>query len=467
MLLSYGGTIGIICFLKIINEICTRKKTKNVLIKVTYKTKLIEYIKNVAFVSISAQIVILPIMAYSYKTMSLTFFITNILTSYIIGIIIIFGFILILISFPFLGIAKIVGIFYKLLIDLLLFITENTAKIPLSKIYIKVPSLWQIIVYYIFIFSIAYFYNKNGRKIFILKIFKLIHAARKNYKKVISIILSFILIFTLISICPKDLKIYFIDVGQGDSCLVITPRGKAILIDGGGSETYDVGENTLIPYLLSRKITTLDYVICSHFDTDHVRGILSVMEELKVRNAVISKQGKSSENYEKFKKIAKDKKINVVIVSKGDKLEVEKNFYFDILWPREELIQENILNNNSIVAKLNYNNFSMLFTGDIEEIAEKEIVSIYKGTNALKSTILKVGHHGSKTSSTQEFLNAIKPKIALIGVGENNTFGHPSDSVIERLENLGTKIYRTDQMGEISITVNNIGKIDIQQYVCH
>lgn len=378
-------------------------------------------------------------MAYSYKTVSLTFFVTNILTSYIIGIIIIFGFILILISFPFFKIAKIIGLFYKLLIDLLLLITQNTAKIPFSKIYIKVPSLWQIVIYYLFIFFIAYFYNKYGKKIFILKTIKLIHIARKNYKKVISIILSFILIFTLISTYPKDLKIYFIDVGQGDSCLIVTPKGKVVLIDGGGSETYNVGENTLIPYLLNRKITKLDYVICSHFDTDHVGGILTLLENIKVEKAIISKQGKDSQNYEEFKQIVKEKKIDVIIVKKGDVIEIEKNIKIDILWPREKLIQENILNNNSIVLKLNYNNFSMLFTGDIEEIAEKEIVKTYEGTKKLKSAILKVGHHGSKTSSTQEFLNAIKPKIALIGVGENNKFGHPSDSVIERLENLRYK----------------------------
>ncbi len=381
----------------------------------------------------------MPIMAYSYKTVSLTFFVTNILTSYIIGIIIIFGFILILISFPFFKIAKIIGLFYKLLIDLLLLITQNTAKIPFSKIYIKVPSLWQIVIYYLFIFFIAYFYNKYGKKIFILKTIKLIHIARKNYKKVISIILSFILIFTLISTYPKDLKIYFIDVGQGDSCLIVTPKGKVVLIDGGGSETYNVGENTLIPYLLNRKITKLDYVICSHFDTDHVGGILTLLENIKVEKAIISKQGKDSQNYEEFKQIVKEKKIDVIIVKKGDVIEIEKNIKIDILWPREKLIQENILNNNSIVLKLNYNNFSMLFTGDIEEIAEKEIVKTYEGTKKLKSAILKVGHHGSKTSSTQEFLNAIKPKIALIGVGENNKFGHPSDSVIERLENLRYK----------------------------
>ena len=107
-----------------------------------------------------------------------------------------------------------------------------------------------------------------------------------------------------------------------------------------------------------------------------------------------------------------------------------------ILWPKEKQIQENILNNNSVVTKLKYKNFGVLFTGDIEEIAEKQILQEYKESNILKSNILKVGHHGSKTSSIQEFLEAVNPNIALIGVGKNNTFGHPNSGVLERLENL-------------------------------
>lgn len=124
------------------------------------------------------------------------------------------------------------------------------------------------------------------------------------------------------------------------------------------------------------------------------------------------------------------------MLKNGDVISIEKNVSIQILWPKIEQIQENILNNNSIVAKLNYKNFSVLLTGDIEEIAEKQILEEYKNTDILKSTILKVGHHGSKTSSTQEFLEKIKPKIALIGVGKNNTFGHPNDGVLERLVNL-------------------------------
>ena len=163
-------------------------------------------------------------------------------------------------------------------------------------------------------------------------------------------------------------------------------------------------------------------------------GLLTILQELPVEKIIICKQGENSENYEKFKQITQGKKIYTV--KKGDEIIIEKNLKLQILWPKEELIKENILNNNSIVVKINYKNFSMLFTGDIEEIAEKQIVQEYKNTNLLKSTILKIGHHGSKTSSTQEFIEQIKPKIALIGVGENNTFGHPNENVISRLQNL-------------------------------
>ena len=129
------------------------------------------------------------------------------------------------------------------------------------------------------------------------------------------------------------------------------------------------------------------------------------------------------------------------MVEQGDRLKIEKDLYFDILWPsNSKLISENVLNNNSIVCKLHYKNFSCLFTGDIEEIAEKQILQEYKNNlQILNSTILKVAHHGSKTSSIQEFVDAVKPKVALIGVGKNNKFGHPNNDVIERIENIRYK----------------------------
>lgn len=225
--------------------------------------------------------------------------------------------------------------------------------------------------------------------------------------------------------------------GNGDSTLIISPYGKKVLIDGGEPD-----QNILIPYLLARKIKTIDYLIISHFDSDHVGGLLEVLKALNVKNVIISKQYENSENYQKFKQIVKVKKIKIIIVSADEpdcpkKIQIEKNLNFEFLWPNsKDLILENPLNNNSIVCKLNYINFSILFTGDIEEIAEKQILEYYKSNlKVLNSVILKVSHHGSKTSSTKEFINAVNPKIALIGVGKNNKFGHPNNEVIEKFQN--------------------------------
>lgn len=161
------------------------------------------------------------------------------------------------------------------------------------------------------------------------------------------------------------------------------------------------------------------------------------MQEIKIRNIVIGKQFEDSDNLQELLKIAKEKKSKVKIVEAREKIKIENNLYFDILWPEQEkMITENILNNNSLIAKLVYKNFSMLFTGDIEETAEKQILKDDKKSKLLKSTVLKVAHHGSKTSSIQEFLEKVKPKIALIGVGENNKFGHPNNQVLERLNKL-------------------------------
>ncbi len=160
------------------------------------------------------------------------------------------------------------------------------------------------------------------------------------------------------------------------------------------------------------------------------------MQELKVKNIIISKQGKESANYKRFLELVKEKKIRVHIAKINEKIEIEKNIKIEILWPTDTLITNNILNNNSLVMKLTYNNFTTLFTGDIEKIAEEEIINKYQKTNKLNSTIIKIAHHGSKTSSIQEFLNLVKPQIALIGVGENNNFGHPNSDVLKRIEDL-------------------------------
>ena len=152
-------------------------------------------------------------------------------------------------------------------------------------------------------------------------------------------------------------------------------------------------------------------------------------------------------------------------VVKGDNIQIDKNVKIEILWPVEKQIQENILNNNSVVFKLYYNNFSILFTGDIEKIAEEQLNNLYKDNLTLQSNVLKVAHHGSKSSTIQEFIDLVKPQISLIGVGSKNTFGHPNSEVIKRLQQVNSKVYRTDIYGEIKLKIDKNGRIKISTQI--
>lgn len=439
---SYMGTIGIIFLNKNVFNILNRNKEKR------------RKIKSIISVSISAYIFIFPLTIFHFNLFGPYFLFSNILISFIIGPTIILSFMFLILSIFNLGIIELVAMPINIFVQLLLQIS-NLSFLPFAKIYFPTPKIWQIAIFYIVIIIsnlICSIKKKKNPSAFNLRVrymlqvfkykfveFKKSHRKSVKIKIVIILLISVILRLYFIILIPNNLKINFVDVGQGDCCFIETPNNKSILIDGGGSESgsFDVGKKTLLPYLLDKGYTKIDYIIISHFDSDHVRGLLTIMKELKVDTVVISKQGESSGNYESFKQIVKEKNIKVLVVESGDAIKIEKDLYFDILWPNNsKFITENALNNNSIVCKLHYKNFSILFTGDIEEIAEKQILQEYKNNlDILNSTILKVGHHGSKTSSIQEFLESVKPQIALIGVGENNKFGHPNVEVLNRLEN--------------------------------
>ena len=427
--LSYGGTIGIIIFIKRIQE----KKSNS---------KVINYIKQMALVSIYANIIIIPIMMYHFNTVSFTFIISNIMASPILGIIVITGFLFIIASITVKPLTRLIAIFIKPILSILIKISQICSKLPFSNILVVTPYMFNVISYYAIILYCIKSKKNNKCKI------------------IICLLIVLILINFIIYIFPQKLRIFFIDVGQGDSTLIITPDKKTVLIDGGGRDSFDVGEKVLLPYLLDRRILKIDYVLISHFDTDHCGGILTIMEKVKVKNIIISEQAEHSENYERFKKLMIHKKIRLIEVKKGDKIKIGRYSEFKILFPTSRLLSENPLNNNSIVAQFNYNNFKMLFTGDIEKLAEQQILKAEKAE--IRADILKVAHHGSKTSSIPEFIKAVKPKIALIGVGKNNTFGHPNKQTIKNLENIKCRIYRTDIQGEIIIKIDQKGRMNVK-----
>ena len=240
--------------------------------------------------------------------------------------------------------------------------------------------------------------------------------------------------------------------------LITTKKGKTILVDGGEDN------NILFPYLLDKGIKNLDYVIISHFDSDHYAGIAPLIGKIKINNIIISKQSEKSIEFEEFIRIARKCKINIVTVSAGNNIIVDEDTNINTLWPNETSLKKMDLNNNSIVAKIEHKGIEILCTGDISEDVEKIIIETYP-ENVLKTDILKVAHHGSNTSSSAEFLEKVKPKISLIGVGKNNKFGHPTEEVIKNLEKVGSKIYRTDECGEISVFIDKRGRIRLKRFL--
>lgn len=186
-----------------------------------------------------------------------------------------------------------------------------------------------------------------------------------------------------------------------------------------------------------------------------VGNIPKILQTLDVRHLIIGKQFENSDNYEEFLRVAREENVEVTVVEAGQRIGIEPTLYLEVLFPdSQNVIKDNVLNNNSLVFKLVYKDFSMLFTGDIEELAEKEIIKKYSDTDILNCDVLKVAHHGSKSSSIQEILEKIIPQIAVIGVGSDNKYGHPNKDVLSRLQKIGTKIYRTDENGEITIKTN-------------
>jgi len=260
----------------------------------------------------------------------------------------------------------------------------------------------------------------------------------------------------------KPLTIYFLDVGQGDSTLVVSPSGKTALIDGGmggsGYKKKDKGKTVIIPLLKEKNIHRLDYMIMTHADFDHIGGLVYILDNTKPGSAYpleigeFLDPGQAHTTYlyqELLEAVKKRPKIKYRIAKKGEKLDLGEGITAEILSP-ERLYKD--ANNCSIVIKITDGQVSALLTGDAEIEAEKDMVKNFGA--GLKSTLLKAGHHGSAKSSSADFLNMVKPEAVVISAGENNKFRLPFKEAMERLKKTKAKIYRTDYEGTITFTTN-------------
>ena len=277
---------------------------------------------------------------------------------------------------------------------------------------------------------------------------------RKNIKNFIYFILALLICFNILAWQavsdlnkPQLLEVIFLDIGQGDAIFIETPQQHQILIDGGPSSKIleKLGKN--LPFW----DRTIDLVILTHPEKDHLSGLIEVLKRYKIENILWTGIKRDTPEYNEWLKLIKKEGAKIFIAKAGQKIVAQKSI-FQILNPSENLEGETIKNSNdtSIVIKLVFGENSFLFTGDISKSVEKKFLNEKVD---IDSDVLKVGHHGSKTSSSEDFLAVVSPIISVISSGKNNSYGHPHQEVLDTLGRYG-RILRTDLNSDIKIISN-------------
>jgi competence protein ComEC len=262
-----------------------------------------------------------------------------------------------------------------------------------------------------------------------------------------------VLIFHPLSAARADgnLRVDFLDVGQGDAALVTMPDGTTLLVDGGGNTTDTarrIGETVVSEYLWWRGLSEIDYVLATHADADHIDGLNDVVKNFSVSAALVGRRPGDDPEFQKFEQTLTETSTFSETIQAGDVLRFGA-VEVDVLWPQAS--GDASTNNDSIVLRIIYGDRSILLTGDIEQAAEKALIASQR---QLRADLVKVPHHGSKTSSTETFVLATTPTFALISVGRNSRFGHPHKEVVERWQSSGATVMTTGECGTISIITN-------------
>lgn len=241
-----------------------------------------------------------------------------------------------------------------------------------------------------------------------------------------------------------EMQVHFIDVGQGDSILIESPSGKTMLIDGG---VKGAGQQ-IVSYLKELGIDKLDIVVATHPDADHIGGLIPVLDNMTIEQFYDSGKVHTSQTFEEMLTRIDEKNIPYHVPKIGDDIEFDKDVNVKVLNANDQATDNN---DASIVLKMTYGNVSFLLTGDAGVALEKEMLQY-----DVKATVLKAGHHGSNTSSSEEFIQAVKPEVTILSYGEDNKYGHPHAEIVDRLQAIGSKIYATADLGTITVSTDGV-----------
>ncbi len=411
-------------------------------------------------VSFFATIGTLPIALYYFNQISLIGIIANLIAVPAIGFIVLPLEFLSIIIFPACpDLSSLCIQFCGFILSWTIDVIHILANLPFSAIKTITPSLFEIFCFYtLFWCALSLIQkpvcsDKNNHSL-----------TREKMIPVVAGIVSVLLLADVIywvntRFFHNDLRVHVLDVGQGSSVLLEIPNGYTILIDGGGfsdNKAFDMGASVVAPFLWGKKIGTIDTIVLSHPDSDHMNGLIFIAQHFNIQNFWSTNDKATSGTFFELQKTISEKQIHHPCFQELPDSQIINGVEIRILHPKKDFLfhgkESGSLNNNSLVLKVTYKNHSFLFPGDLTAKGEKKLVQAY-GCN-LQSTVLLSPHHGSRSSNSELFLSAVKPEYAIISAGWKNRFGMPHQAVLDRYNSLGSHIYRTDENGCVTMTTN-------------
>ena len=424
--------------------------------------------------SVALQLGMLPLMTQDFHRISLSGPISNIPAVLLTAVIVPLGFLCVAISFLWMRGALVLAKLLSALTLVLLRTIEWFSRWPRLSYRIPGPPMWLIVAFFLALIVCATLSRK-------LVAARRSRTARRKLPPAVAwqewlaglALATFAILIASHPFAPRlgfgKTEVNVLDVGQGDSIFVSFPDGQTMLVDGGGlagsgwvkgmRSAPDVGEEVVSPYLWSRGIKRLDVVALTHAHEDHLGGLPSVLDNFHVGELWVGRDEDTPE-YRALLAKARQRGVHIVHKTEGDEL-AWGNVHGKVLWPPVEEANMEASNDDSLVMRIESGATSFLLTGDIEQPEEKKLLA---DGEPLASDFLKVPHHGSKTSSTEPFLAAVQPRVAVVSVGQGNAYGHPSESVVERYEQDGVRLLRTDRNG--AVTVSSDGRaISVQAFI--
>jgi competence protein ComEC len=392
-------------------------------------------ISEVFTLSLTAQLGVLPLIALAFNRVTFSSLLLNFAAIPLVGLIMAFGYIFLVFSLTFSFIADILSRLIHILVDILMAISNIFDPFPALSYRIPSPSLLVLLGYYLFLAFFLVQTKIRNQKLIALSVFALFFAMLVTYP------------FPSHS---RTLKLTFIDVGQGDSILVEFPGSKKMLVDGGGmpEETFDIGERVVSPFLWRKGIKKIDYLVLTHAHPDHMNGLKAVARNFKIKEFWEAFSPQENESYTEFKRSISRKTI-CRRTFRGQERKFD-GVKIEVLNPTQaDPFVFRIHNDHSLVLRVVYGQTSFLLTGDIGIPIENELERV---SQTLESQVLKSPHHGSDSSSSEDFLKAVAPQIVVISVGKGNIYNLPDQDILDRYEQNEARIYRTDQVGAVEIS---------------